>query len=185
MLKAIKDRNSVLRITLNLTVASLISGTVLAGTFFFTRPYAEKQRVRLKEQSMRELVPEASSFKAVGGKDGWFVAENGNGQLGYLLPSEGKGYGGTIKLLIAVGTNARIIGYKVLSHNETPGLGDRAALSPFKDQFKNKTVTDLEVVKNHDTNRIDAITGATITSRAVTKAVREALERFGDLRKKP
>ena len=132
---------------------------------------------------MRELIPGATAFTPVEGKESWFHASQGVTNCGFILPAEGKGYGGSIKILVAVKTNGRIIDFKILSHNETPGLGDRAALPPFRDQFKNKTAENLELVKNHDTNFIDAMTGATITSRAVTGAVRESLEKFGEYRK--
>jgi Na+-translocating ferredoxin:NAD+ oxidoreductase subunit G len=185
MSKSNEKNNGIFQIALNLTMASLISGTVLASTYFVTAPFAKQQRIRQKDLTMRELIPGANTFQPVEGKDGWYVAVTNTLKLGYIIPGESKGFGGSIKILTAVSTNDRVIEYKILSHNETPGLGDKAAVSPFRDQFRDKTLDGLVVVKNHDTNKIDAITGATITSRAVTKAVRESLEQFGEFLKKP
>lgn len=185
MSKTNEKQNGIFQIALNLTMASLISGAVLAATFFITAPFAKQQRINIRNQTMRELIPEAKTFAPVEGKEGWFVAEVEKLKLGYIVPSEAKGFGGSIRILTAVGTNERIIGYKILSHNETPGLGDKAAESPFRDQFKDKTAENLDVVKNHDPAKIDAMTGATITSRAVTKAVKEGLELLDAYLKKP
>jgi electron transport complex protein RnfG len=170
--------NGILQITLNLTLASLISGAVLASVYFITAPFAEKQRVNFKNQTMKELIASVTNFKPIKGKEDWFLAEKEGRKIGTIIPSEAKGYGGAIKILIAVDTNNTIMDFKILSHNETPGLGDQAALPGFRNQFRGKTITNMEVVKKHDENKIDAITGATITSRAVTKAVKEGLERL-------
>ncbi len=174
------NKNEILQIALNLTVAGFIAGALLAVTYFFTAPFAEKRRAAVKEETMKELIVSAKNFKPVADKPGWFAAENERGRIGYIIPSEARGYGGTIKILIALDTNERIIDYKILSHNETPGLGERAALPEFRRQFEGKGMGNLEVVKDHDETKIDAITGATITSRAVTRAVKEGLEKFDE-----
>lgn len=68
--------------------------------------------------------------------------------------------------------------YTVLEANETPGLGDKGAKSPFKDQFKGKKIAGLEVTKDRSAkDKIQALTGATISSRAFTLGVKEAVEK--------
>ena len=70
----------------------------------------------------------------------------------------------------------------MLEHNETPGLGDNASKPKFRDQFKGKKIDSLEVTKEHsDTKHIQAMTGATISSRAVTRGVKEAVEKAAKL----
>ncbi len=176
--------NGFFRTAMNLTAASVISGAVIAFVYFITEPFAQRQRIIQKDRTMHELVSSASAFIPVAGREGWFEADNGSNRIALIIPSEGKGYGGTIRILTAAGTNGEVIDFKILSHNETPGLGDRAALTNFREQFRGKKAAELEVVKKHDGSRIDAITGATITSRAVTKAVRKGMEELDGYLKK-
>ena len=85
-------------------------------------------------------------------------------------------------MLTAVSMDGTVIDYTVLEANETPGLGDRGAKSPFKDQFKGKKAANLEVTKNaSEKDKIQAMTGATISSRAFTKGVKEAVEKAAQL----
>lgn len=176
--------NGIFQITLNLTLASLISGVILAGTYFITKPFAEKQKVLFRDQTMKELVAGSSGFEPVKGKENWYTANFGSHQTAYIIPSESRGFGGAIKILLAADSNLILIDYKVLSHNETPGLGDRMALTNYRNQFKGKTIENMEVVKSHNPDKIDSMTGATITSRAVTLAVRTGLEELRDYLKK-
>ena len=172
--------NNIFQITINLTVASLISGLVIAGVYFITEPYAVKQRLKYKNQSMKELVESASDFRQIKEKEDWFEALNDGKTIAYVISTEGRGYGGAIKIMVAVDNDDRIIGYKILSHNETPGLGDQTESPKFKKQFKGKKIDTLEITKNHEPGKIDAITGATISSTAVTKAIKEGLVNLGE-----
>ncbi|MEI7942218.1 MAG: FMN-binding protein [Candidatus Riflemargulisbacteria bacterium] len=174
--------SSILQITLNFTLASLLSGAILAGTYFITEPYSVSNKIKLKELSMRELIPTAQAFKQIANKNGWYKAMDNKGNLvGYILPAETKGYGGTIKILVAIDAEQKIIDYKILAHNETPGLGDASGLPEFRKQFAGKKPENLIVVKTPDPTKIVAITGATISSRAVTKGIKECLEQFDGL----
>lgn len=175
MTHADNSNNGIFKITLNLTLASILSGVIIASVYYFTEPLAVIQRIRQKEQSMKELVPAASAFVPIEGKEDWYRAESSGQISAYIVLAHGKGYGGEIKMLVAVTPEQKIIGYKILSHNETPGLGDQASKPKFSGQFAGKGVENLEVVKVHEDGRIDAITGATITSRAVTLAVKNAM----------
>jgi electron transport complex protein RnfG len=171
------SNSSILKIALNLTATCLISGVIIAGTYFATAPIAAKKAVEIKQKTMQTLVPQADSFKEVEGKEGWYAAEKGGATVAYVVPGEAKGYGGAIQMLVAVSADGKVIDYSVTKHNETPGLGDKAARSPFKDQFKGKTADLLEVTKDPSkTENIQALTGATISSRAFTKAVKQAVD---------
>lgn len=168
---------SVLQIALNLTAACFISGAIIAGTYLITAPVAAEKAVMMKNDTMKELVKDAETFEPINGKDDWYTAEKNGETIAYVVPAESKGYGGTIKMLVSVTPEGEIIDYDILAHNETPGLGDNAGKEPFKSQFKGKTSEDLVVVKElSKKNNIQAMTGATISSRAVTKGIREAVE---------
>ncbi len=167
--------NSMFKITLNLTLAALLSGMIIAVVYYFTAPIAEIQRIRMKEQSMKELVPDATAFTPIEGKDEWYKAEKDGELKAYVLLASEKGFDGHVKLFVGVTPEQKVIGYKVLSHRETPGLGDQAFKPKFADQFKGKGYQQLELVKIQEEGKITAITGATITSRAVTNGVKNVL----------
>lgn len=168
--------NSIFKIGINLTLACLLSGAVIAGTFAVTDPIATKERANLKNKAMTELVSQAQEFKAIDGKTDWYAAMKDGKVIAYVVPAESKGYGGAIKMLAAIAPDGKVMEYKILQHNETPGLGDKATEPKFKKQFSGKGVEDLEVVKVPTEKNIQALTGATITSRAVTKGIKEAVE---------
>ncbi len=172
--------NGVFAITLNLTMATLLAGIIIAVVFYFTAPVAEMQRIKQKELSMKELVPDASSFVEIEGKKEWFKAEKDGKVIAYLALREQKGFDGHIKMFVAATPEKKVIGYKVLSHKETPGLGDQAFKPKFAGQFPGKGVENMEVVKIQEEGKILAITGATITSRAVTNAVKGFLTELDD-----
>jgi len=171
------DKNSsVFKITLNLAITCFISGIIIASAFAITEPVAAEQRVKAKNDAMKELVKEAETFKAIEGKEGWYAALKGGKVIAYVVPANSKGYGGNIEMLAAVTPEGKTMDFKVLKHNETPGLGDKMVEPKFRNQFANKDPKDLEVVKVPTDKNIQALTGATITSRAVTKGVKEAVE---------
>lgn len=100
---------------------------------------------------------------------------------GAVFKVSGKGYGGEIVILLAVDRDGTLLGARILKHNETPGLGDKieAAKSGWIDSFTGKSLADgtAWAVKK-DGGEFDQFAGATITPRAVVKAVKEGLETF-------
>jgi len=175
--KQTTKKYSVLQIALNLTATCFISGLVIAVTYYITAPIAVQKAAIEKTNTMKELVTDADSFKAVDGKAEWFTADKGGKVIAYVIPGETKGYGGAIKMLVAVTTAGKVINYAVITANETPGLGDNASKKPFESKFQGKSSADLVVTKDpSNTKNIQAMTGATITSKAVTKGVKAAVD---------
>ena len=170
------DNNSIFKIAVNLAITCFISGVIIAGTYAITEPAAAAQRVKAKNDAMKELVKDAESFKAIDSKEGWYEALKAGKVIAYIVPASGKGYAGTIEMLAAVTPEGKAIDFKVLKHAETPGLGDKMVEPKFRKQFADKVPNDLEVVKIPSDKNIQSLTGATITSRAVTKGVKEAVE---------
>jgi Na+-translocating ferredoxin:NAD+ oxidoreductase subunit G len=168
---------SILQVALNLAVTCLIAGLILSVTYFITHPTALKQYEKIRVMTMKELVADADNFKPIEGKKEWYAAEKNGQTIAYVVPSESKGYGGTIKMLVAVTTKGKVIDFRITSHNETPGLGDKAKDNKFRSGLQGKTSDALIVVKNPaKTENVQAMTGATITSKAVTKGVKEAVD---------
>lgn len=175
------EKYSVGQIALNLTFTCFMCSLIIAIVYFITAPVAAKNAEILKEDSMKALVKEADDFTAIKGKSEWFEAKKDGKTIAYVIQSITKGYGGEIKLLVAIDEKEKVIGYNILSHNETPGLGDKTTKSPFKNQFKGKEESNLVVTKDKsDTEDIQAITGATISSKAVTKGVQDAVKEVNE-----
>lgn len=126
--------------------------------------YSNYQTV--KEGDWEPHEKEAEYFKVL--KDGE--------QVGYLVESYGKGYSSFPQILVAIDNDFVVQKMNVLSHNETPGLGDEIETDWFKNQFRGKDLDHLVVIKGETQEDIQAITGATISTRAVTEAVRLAVE---------
>ncbi len=93
------------------------------------------------------------------------------------MQSYGKGYSSYIDTLIAVDTDFKVQKISILDQKETPGLGDEIDTAVFKKQFEGKDIDHLKVVKTETTEDIQAVSGATISSRAVTEdAVRNGVD---------
>lgn len=119
--------------------------------------------------------------------DGCVQAVDSNGKLlGYVVEaSSSKGYGGTVTVQVGIRLDGTVNGYSPTVLNETAGLGMKASEPAFKDQFNNKKVDEFVVTKSgaKSDNEINAISGATITSRAVTTSVDAAMVYAKDLAK--
>ena len=101
---------------------------------------------------------------------------NGNFQGAAVKTSE-SGFGGKIDMMVGFLADGTIKGTSVLSHTETPGLGANMT-GKFKDQFVDKNPADFKLTVSKDGGDVDAITAATITSRAFSKAVDKAYKAF-------
>lgn len=179
-----EKNDSILKIALNLAGACIISGIIIATVYFLTNDIARQKQAELNTLALKSLVTEADQYTPVEGKTGWYKASKDGRVIAYIIPSESKGYGGTIKLLVAIGPDNRVLKYTITESKETPGLGDKASQPAFYEQFTGKTLEHLKVTKDAGNKEdIQAISGATITSRAVTLAVKQAVEESSELTK--
>ncbi|MDS0524437.1 RnfABCDGE type electron transport complex subunit G [Clostridium sp. SHJSY1] len=172
----ISKGDSIIKVAINLILACLTSGLIIGVIYFITAPIAAEKNEMLTQQAMKDLVKDADDFKEVPNKTEWYAAEKAGQVIAYVVPTESKGYGGAIKMLVAVSIDGKVIDYNILSSNETPGLGENASKDSFRSQFNGKQLDDLSVVKDPSNEKnIQAMTGATITSKAVTGAVKDAV----------
>ncbi len=95
--------------------------------------------------------------------------KKGSDTIGYVIQSFGKGYSSYINTFIAVDKDFKVQKINILGHGETPGLGDEIETDWFRNQFKDKSIDHLKVIKGDTKEDIQAISGATISSRAVTE----------------
>ena len=176
------NEHSILKIASNLALACLCSGVVIGAVYYVTAPVAAQKAEEMKQESMRSLVSDADAFQEIAAEAGCFAAQQDGKTIAYIVPSETKGYGGKIKMLVAVRTNGEVIDFSILEHNETPGLGDNAQKPEFRQQFAGRTAEKLEVTKDKgNSEMIQALTGATISSRAVALGVKQAVQKAQEL----
>jgi len=153
-----------------------------------TKPKIEQQLALIDNQAKKTLIPVADRFEQI--NELYTVAyDKNNNIVGKIVKSSERGYGGFIKIMVGIDNKKMVTSVMILEQYETPGLGDEILKSAFIEQFKNKTQTEIVLRKQGvnisaktgatETSQkgyIDAITGATISSKAVVNAVRKALE---------
>lgn len=156
----------------------LVVTALLAGTNLLTADAIARQAVETAENTRKVVLPAAETFTE---GDGFYTGEAGGNAVGYVFETEAKGYGGTIKVMTGIDSTGTVTGVAILSHSETPGLGANAEKPSFTDGYKQPAPeSGITLVKNKAAGdgEIEAMTGATITSRAVTNAVNEAISLY-------
>jgi electron transport complex protein RnfG len=178
----------ILKITLNLVAIYIIGGLILAVVYAKTSPIMYRNAVLEKEMALKNLVPDADRIEKKGDwtihdkHAEYFAAKKDNTVIGYIIQSYGKGYSGYIDTLVAVDSDLKVTKIAILGHTETPGLGDMIEADSFVSQFSGKDSEHLKVVKTEKTEYIQAISGATISSRAVAEdAVRNGIEQLREV----
>jgi len=193
------------RMVLVLTSICVVMAFLLSLVYSQTEERAKKQLEQLLERSLKEILPEYDNSpvkdliylddkkdKELGQKCEYelnkgcriYPAKKGKKLVGLALGwQSNKGFGGTIRMLVGITPKGEITGINILSHSETPGLGAKIAEPEFQKQFLKKTLKNFNWKVDKDGGDVKSITGATISSRAITEAVRQALE-FYDAHKK-
>jgi electron transport complex protein RnfG len=188
------SRNSIL-----LGLFAVATTAVIAGTFLNTQSAIEENIRNAEKRALLEIVPRQrhdnsmlDDFMTVNDEQQLglrsekklYIAKKSGSVVAIIIPATARdGYTGDIDLIVGINTDGTVAGVRVLSHRETPGLGDkvdykksqwvdgfigRSLLNPLKEQWAVK----------RDGGEFDQFTGATITPRAVTKAVKQALEYY-------
>lgn len=182
-----------IRLLVVIAVFSAVSGGLLAAVQSGTRDRIEYQQLKfVKGPTIQQILAGSSNdplvdrFKLPDGKEerSFFVGVfDGKANI-VALEAFGKGYGGDIGVIVAVNVeNDEIVGIGVTTHSETPGVGSRAKTDPsLSEQFKGLPVKEPFKVKA-DGGQIDAISGATLSSRGVCGAVVDSAEIYLRLKK--
>lgn len=179
-MKMIKN---IIKIGINLMIISIIGGAILAVTNFVTTSKIEEVEKEAKLKAMQAVLPAAIEFKKFKKKEDFFEGLDLDGNLvGYVISCLAAGYGGGFWVMAGVDNEFKIVEISILTHKETPGLGDKIEKEPFRGQFRGKGSENLEIVKMPTKNKIQAITGATLSSKAVTEAVKKGLEELKRIR---
>lgn len=194
-------KNKIVKDTLALTVITLVSGLLLGLVNDITAGPIASQQAKEKEEAYKAVFADAASFETVtSGEDTdleSYLDENGykaqnidevmlakddqGNELGYAFTvTTAEGYGGDIQFAMGVQDDGTLNGISILSISETAGLGMRATTDDFKNQFKDKNVEKFTYTKTGATSddEIDALSGATITTNAMTNGVNAGLVAF-------
>lgn len=181
--------NKIIKDTLRLVSITLIAGVLLSFVYQLTKDTIEAAKAEELRQSYREAFPAASSFEEVNAEDAslnggntlnsalYAKDESGNSIGCVLSITTPNGYGGDIVLTMGVDSSGTITGVKVTSMSETSGLGANCQNAEWIAQYSGISGTvDFTKTGKSKPNEIDAISGATITTRAVTSAVNSGLK---------
>ena len=196
-------KNKIIKDALALTLITLVAGVALGGVYEITKDPIAKQEAQAKAEAYEQVFTDAAAFEEVEMDDtliqtirdqldqeGYKAqsieevmrAEDQSGEtLGYaftVVTSEE--YGGDIQFSMGVQNDGTLNGISILSIGETAGLGMNADTPAFKDQFVGKQVEKLQYTKNGATqdDEINAISGATVTTNAMTNGVNAGLCAF-------
>ena len=159
-----------------LAVICVVAAGLLAGVNSLTKSRIIAQAKAEEEASLKEVVGQGEYFEPV--KSGeeiiYYKARDEKGRLvGVAFKASGKGYSSTIETMVGMTKEGEVTTIKILSQNETPGLGAQVIEPSFTNQFKNLAIEDLA--------NVQAITGATISSRAVMDSVKKKAEEITKL----
>lgn len=177
-----KNAKEILIPAVSLLLICAVVTALLGLTNSVTAPQIEKLALETQEAAKKEVLPNAVSFsdEKQTEKDGemypYFEGLSDSGEtIGYVFQTSAKGYGGDIVVMVGVLGDGTVAGVSILSISETAGLGMNAKNASFLQQFVGKSGT-IGVQKNGSSDtEIQALTGATITSKAMASAVNQAL----------
>lgn len=196
--------NQIIKNTIILFIITLISGLLLGGVYEVTKDARAEQERKTTEKAYKTVFKDADKFEDVkinekeikqclkdGGYsdsvayiNGVVEAKSSSGDsLGYVITVTDKnGYGGDIKFTMGIQSDGTINGIEFLTLDETAGMGMKAKDASFKNQFKGLNANEYDSsVDSFSKNGIDAISGATITTKAVTNGLSAGVLCFGYL----
>ncbi|HHL40332.1 MAG TPA: RnfABCDGE type electron transport complex subunit G [Deltaproteobacteria bacterium] len=189
-------KNSPVGMIAVLTLTAVIVGGVLAGAYQALAPKIEANRIEEERRAIYAVLGDIASYETIEREVTTpkgpetiriFKGVDSNGNpLGYAFLAEGPGFAAVIKMMVGLNVDgATLTGLKVIEQLETPGLGNKIAEDKFQDQFKGLAIKPkIEYLKNRKPEKpyqIQAITGATISSKAVVDALNARLETVLDL----
>ena len=174
-----KKENTVLyvaRLAITLLIIAAVMAAALAGVNYITAPIIAELKAEKTQAAIEAVLPGGGESVAFSDDSG-IVTTVYQGESGYAVEVAPVGFDSAITMMVGIDNEGNVLGIDIISHKETAGLGavaaaDTAAGEAFRTQYVGKSGV-LAVSK--DGGEIDALTGATITSRAVTSGVNAAL----------
>jgi electron transport complex protein RnfG len=186
---------SSLRLVLTLAIAGLVSGIAIIGIYESTLPTITANKARELREAVFKVLPGVSQMQALVSRNGQLVVvaapdkdepviyggyDEAQAFIGYAIPAAGPGFQDTIAILYGyIPGKKQVVGMEVLESRETPGLGDKiykdaAFVGGFAALSVEPEIIAVKKGTKSSPNEIDAITGATISSKAVVRIINEA-----------
>ncbi|MBQ9712557.1 MAG: RnfABCDGE type electron transport complex subunit G [Bacteroidales bacterium] len=167
-----------------------ICAALLAGVYALTKAPIDRTNEKLLKESIGAVLPQGGELSeaktlSVGGQPSEYYESTENGEVkAYAVKSTVVGFGGPLVLMVGITDDGKVYNTSVLSHSETPGLGAKCNTDEhFMAQWKGLDPANKILKVKKDQGDIDAITASTITSRAYTLAVQNAVDAFKGLMK--
>ena len=178
-----QNKNDIIKPVAVLLAICIIIPLALSLTNKITKDKIAELDEKNSRETMADLIEADNFTECEFGENefNYYTAVKDGNIIGYIFKTAEKGYGGDVSVMTAVNTDGTVKSVAILDvSNETPGLGQNAAKESFYSQYAGKK-SGISLVKNgaeSDKNEVNAVTGATITSTAVNKAVNTALKQF-------
>lgn len=180
-------KDTLINMFVALFVICVVSGGVLGIVYNATKDPIAAAETAKKTEAIKNVLPEFQELKEIKVKSAMedteipfhLAYDANNNFIGAAVETfTGKGFSGNISLMVGILADGSINNISVLQHAETPGLGSKMSDPSFKDQFNNKKADSFNFNVKKDGGDVDAITAATISSRAFCDAVNRALSTF-------
>jgi electron transport complex protein RnfG len=181
------ELKSLLTPALIITIICLVSASILVGTYEITKPIIEANNTKRADAARSQVFSLGGSqgFSEISNEellkdfegtlpDGLIDVYRANNNKGMVLTTEDRGFGGSILVVTGIDNKGKITGITITDHKETPGLGTKAMTVDFLSQYIGKIKIDSSKDAKQDV-AIDAVTGATVSSDAIYRAVEKAL----------
>lgn len=178
-----KDLVDIIKIGVILCAITAIAAGILAFVNGLTAPVIASNNEKKRDEAMAKVLPSTEGYTKLDAEGNDIVTEiYSAGDAGYVVLCEPKGYGGAISMVVGIDAEGKVSGVDITNQSETPGLGANCTKEEFKNQYIGKN-SEINVVKSSTKeNEIDAISSATITSKAVTSGVNAALKAAAELK---
>lgn len=176
-----KNREDIIKPVGVLLAICIIIPLALSVTNKVTAKKISELEAANSKKNMQSLIDADNFEECENGEITYYTAINGGKTAAYIFTESSKGYGGDVSVMTAIKPDGTVAGVAILDvSGETPGLGQNAAKESFFSQYigLKKGVSVLKNGAKTENNEVDAVTGATITSTAVTRAVNKALDDF-------
>lgn len=170
-----KSFSEYLKPVIVLLAVCIAAGLALSGVNAMTKDTIAANEEAARTANYFAALPEADSFTAAAASNGADVQIADNG-AGVVVAASGRGYGGDVTAYVAFSNDGTILNTIINSSTETPGMGSKVSGQEFTDNFTGSSAKIFEF------DEIDAVTGATISSKAALSAVNKAVEAFEEIR---
>jgi Na+-translocating ferredoxin:NAD+ oxidoreductase subunit G len=159
-----------------LFIVCVIAGGILAVVYKYTKDIIKRNEADIKINSIKGVIPNIDRVMPYKGNENILIAYDMDGNdIGKVCIVNTKGYSGPIEFIMGVDSKGHISGMQVISQSETPGLGTQITNDTFLKNFLGLNKDEIFLKKDNAKGKIDAITGATISSRAITESARKSL----------